>query len=261
MFVGRVMEVWPSRRDLVETYERRLSSSQLRQFLLRRWSGVLSPDEIRALRTSRDADAILHRYEHMQRVRFAVVEAFSGPPIAQVFTHSGSCGVDFQEGQTYLVNATQDSGWYRVRACSRTDRVESFEAAEDLKALRAWKSGSPLAPRVYGQIAAAELRTDTRLRLFGDGGERLVPIDSSGRFSAEGLERKEYRLQIDDARGKADYAVDLGPVSCFEARASFDGRWRIWTSGPIMMRSPPAPELPAPPELIPLPITLPSAPL
>src|SRR5579884_2550994 len=149
VFVGQVVEIWPTRKVLIRQQD--LSHPHLRHLILQRWRGVLSSDEEEYIRTSPEWGKIELRYAYMQRIRFAVSELFTGPPIHEIYTDISSCGYSFEPGRSYLVNSFPDGPRYRTGACSRTSGVDAADAVEDLKALRAWKSGSPLAPRIYGR--------------------------------------------------------------------------------------------------------------
>lgn len=207
VFVGSVVDVWPSRKSL-STASRRLPLPALRRLILQRWRGALSSEEEEYIRTTQDRDAIESRYAIMQRVRFVVSEGFVGPPISEVYTDVSSCGYRFEPGRVYLVNSSRDGTRYRTGACWRTSQVESDDALEDLKTLRAWKSGAPLPPRIYGRIHSADLRTDTRVRLKDDREERSVPLSANGRFSIDNLEKKQYR------RLKTSVGTESASLTC-----------------------------------------------
>jgi hypothetical protein len=188
------------------------------------------------------------RFAFMQRVRFVVDEVFAGPPIREIYTDATGCGYHFEPGKTYLVNSDSHGTRYTTGACSRTDRVESNEAVEDLKALRAWKSGSLLPPRIYGWIYSEDLRSDIRIHLSNDRGEKSVRVGPDGSFSFDGLEKMQYRLRIEDGRGRGEREIDLSRQGCFESTPWFSDFWRI-AGTPVVMDEPPVPELPEPPPL------------
>jgi hypothetical protein len=237
VFVGRVVEIWPTREAIAN--QQHLSHAQLRNVIIQRWRGVLSVQEERYIRTSAEWDKIEFRYAYMQRVRFVVSEVFTGPSIREIFTDSSSCGYRFESNQIYLVNSTRDGTRYRSRTCSRTARVESESATEDLNALRAWKSGTPLSPRVYGRISPADIRSDILIRLTRDRDESWTPLDASGGFFFDGLEKAEYRLQIRDGRGTGERLIDLSKLGCFEANPWFSDVWHIAGSPVVLEPKPP----------------------
>jgi hypothetical protein len=227
-----------------------LSLDQLRHLILQRWGGVLSAEEVRYIRSSPDRGTIAIRFAFMQRVRFVVSEVFAGPPIREIYTDATDCGYPFESGRDYLVNSVRDGSRYGTGACSRTGRVESDDAVEDLKALRAWKSGNPLPPRIYGRIPFEHLRPDIRVHLIMDRGERSVSVGADGRFSFDGLENTQYRLQVQDGRASGERVIDLSRLGCYEATPWFDGVWRI-VGSPVGLHPPPVPDLPDPPPLVP----------
>jgi hypothetical protein len=237
VFVGRVVDVWPPRQELANESEH-LSLSMLRHLILQRWHGALSAEEEQYIRAAPDRAALELRYALIQRVRFVVNEVLAGPRVREIYTDGSSCGYRFEQGQDYLVNSVRDGPRFQTGACSRTSRVESADAVEDLKALRAWKSGRRLPPRIYGRIDSADLRTDTRVRLINDRKEYALSLGADGRFSLDGLEKTKYRLRIQDGRGKGERAIDLSTFGCFEAAPWFDGVWHI--AGSPLQPDPPS---------------------
>ena len=157
VFVGRVVEIWPTREVLAK--QQRLSHSQLRQLILQRWRGDLSAQEEEYIRESSERDKIEFQYAYMQRIRFVVSEVLAGTQVHEVFTDSSSCGYRFDLNHVYLVKSSRDGLRYRAGACSRTAPAESEDAVEDLKALHAWKAGTPLSPRIYGRIPPSDVRS------------------------------------------------------------------------------------------------------
>jgi hypothetical protein len=125
------------------------------------------------------------------------------------------------------VNSVRGGSRYQTGACSRTSKVESDDAVEDLRALRVWKSGRRLPPRIYGRIDSSDLRTDTRVRLINDRKEYSISPGADGRFSFDGLEKTKYRLQIEDGRGNGERVINLATFGCFEATPWFDGAWHV----------------------------------
>jgi hypothetical protein len=232
VFVGRVVEVWPTQSTLSHEFQH-ASLVSLRRLLLSRWRGVLSPEDERYIRT-KDKSYLEVRYAFMQRVRFKATEVFAGSGTEEIYTDCSSCGYRFQVGHVYLVNASRGGRRYWTGACFRTGPVESREAIEDLKALRAWKSGTPLAARVYGHIPHDDLRGDVRVSLVNERGRKLADPTFDGAFSFDDLDRTEYRLQVEDGRGKGERLIDLSRVRCFEAMPWFSGEWHI-AGTPVQM--------------------------
>jgi hypothetical protein len=129
---------------------------------------------------------------------------------------------------------------YSTGACSRTASVESDDAIEDLKALRAWTSGSALSPRIYGRILYSDLRPDIQIRLVRNQDERSLRPNPDGSFSFDDLEKAEYRLPVQDSRGIGERVLDLSRLGCFEATPWFSGVWHI-AGSPVLLdlKSPP----------------------
>ena len=186
----------------------------------------------------------------MRRARFVVLETFAGFFVREIYTDSSSCGYLFALGKVYLVDAYRDGLHYHTGACSRTASVDSRSAVEDLKALRAWKSGVPLAPRIYGRIAPDDMQPGLQVRLTRDQEDKLAQINPDGSFSFDGLEREQYRLVVQDTHGAQAHSIDLSETACSEAIVWFRGGWNIVASAPLDLR-PAVPELPAPRQLPP----------
>jgi hypothetical protein len=236
VFVGSVVEVWPSRE--VVARQQGLSHSRLKQLILQRWHGVLSKQEEQYIRASSEWDKVEFRYAYMQRVRFVVREVLAGPRVREVFTDSTSCGYSFELNRLYFVNSSRDGLRFRTGACARTAPAESEEAIEDLKALHTWKSGTPLSPRIYGRILPSDNRPDVLVRVARDRDEGWVHPDAGGGFSFDGLEKARYRLQVRDQRGAGERLIDLTPIGCFEATPWFDDSWHIGGSPALSELSP-----------------------
>lgn len=251
VFVGKVVDVWPSRKAL-GTEIQHLSLPSLRRMILSRWHGALSAEEERDVRTSQNRAEIELRYGILQRVRFVVNEILTGPEVRELYTDASSCGYRFEPGRDYFVVTTHHGGRYETGACSRTSPVASESATEDLRALRARKTGKPLSPRVYGHISLDDLRGETRVQLQGDEENRSLLVKGDGRFAFDGLQMKTYRLEVRDERGTGERTIDLASIGCFEAFPWYSDGWRIGGS-PVVIESRPAIQLPDPPELLPKP--------
>jgi hypothetical protein len=252
VFVGRVVDVWPS-RSMLASESTHPSLAALRRSILQRWQGSLSPAEERDVRSNADRGSIELRYGLLQRVRFVVTEVLMGPEIQEVYTDASSCGYSFQQGQVYLVNASRDGTRYGTSACSRTSSMESDDAAEDLKALRAWKSGRLLPRRIYGRIDREQLPSGIRVSLKNGEAEQVAPMGSDGRFSFDGLKPETYWLHVADERGSGERVIDLSRIGCFEAFPWFSDGWRI-AGSPVETNVPQLVPLPEPPLLLPKPL-------
>jgi hypothetical protein len=76
-----------------------------------------------------------------------------------------------------------------------------------------------------------------------------VRAGANGSFSFDGLEKTKYLLRIEDLRGKGEREIDLSRLGCFEATPSFYDGWQI-LGEPVILESPPSPELPEPPLIL-----------
>jgi hypothetical protein len=165
IFVGTVTEIYPASlayRSLESALNKRDRGALVRAkaMVLRLWGPVLSADEARKIKLASSQDDLRRAWGmgmFPRRVRFRVgewIEGKSGEAF-ELFTDASDCGYRFEAGKQYLVVSWQYKGktnlWW-TGACSRTAPVGSEMAKQDLKALRAWRDGQPLSPRIYGGI-------------------------------------------------------------------------------------------------------------
>jgi hypothetical protein len=233
VFVGRVTEFYPksraemtplleefvrTHRDLQEalrtqspnTSGRRVagaSSGNLewrKQMIEYIWGDKLTPTEREQLRGATD-ERELDRlgFDQRRRARLEVLENFFGADASQFTLYTAldgpACGLDFAEGETYLVEAYRRPGsdTWQVTSCSRTRPVE--KAADDLKVLRAWKAGQRLPGRISGQIIdrrTPPAGTAFQVRLLG--GQQILETtsDSRGQFGFENLDAGVYQVEV-----------------------------------------------------------------
>jgi hypothetical protein len=211
-----------TRNWLLRKYGRRLDESQR--------SRLLNATSTEALHQIAGSFALVGR-----PVEFEVLENLVGvlPDRIEIFTGmgSGDCGIDFVKGETYLVETFRRSNgeWHSWLCSSRVSRLEF--AAEDLRTLRAWKQGNPLASRVYGVVTDWTTRQNKHPRRYppADGvgitlssqnaGFRTV-TDKDGRFRFENLEHAIYRLELDQPgwgltdMTEASQPIDLSSGGC-----------------------------------------------
>ena len=170
-------------------------------------------------------------------VEFEVVENLIGdlPQSIEIFTGrgGGDCGFDFLEGETYLIEASRrPNGELHTWMCQ--SRVTSIAfATEDLRTLRAWKEGKPVAPRVYGVASDWTQRQDdyssghppaagVRLALSDRHQTARIAADQDGQFRFENLGRAAYDLQIEEPGWRltrfsdGHKPIDLTAVGCAE---------------------------------------------
>lgn len=142
--------------------------------------------------------------------------------LVDVWTAFGDCGVDFQEGETYLVYADEDEGTNQLFSdkCSRTRRLS--DAGEDLAYLHFYKEakssrleGFATTDRHilldYGQMpetvnqAVAGLVIELRSSAF----TRFTETDANGRYVFDGLPADDYKIKA----FPSGYVVSTQPVA------------------------------------------------
>lgn len=241
IFVGTVTHIYPASLDAYRSLESALNRNdrgalvRAKALILRLWEPVLSSDEARSIKLASSQDE-LRRASIMgmftRRVRFRVrewIEGNSGEEF-ELFTDASDCGYRFEAGKQYLVVSSQytktDKWW--TGACSRTAPVESEDAKQDLRALRAWRDGRPLSPRIYGQIYDRRHRQpsdpgppgspDFIIRLTGASSEQEIWPDTEDRFSFDNLAPTSHRLELVAAAALGSpQEIDLSHGRCFEA--------------------------------------------
>jgi hypothetical protein len=292
IFVGRVTDLYPAS---IEVYGPLLSQPQrsakaksaANQRLSRGkaiissiWNGELTGAEELAIKSADSEDGIRRASElaaYARRVRFHVQEWLVGPQTAQldIFTDFTSCGYRFKLGETYLVVAkrTATVRWW-TGACSGTEPIAS--AGEDLKALRAWRDGHPLQPRVYGVVRDGRLKQPGQwidpplpsvpmLMICGD--SRLeAKSDQEGRFSFDDLGTRKYRLEVGLPSWQgSSMEVDLSHDRCCEVYVHIEQQldgigYTIHRVGAPRAPAAVIPELPQPPVINPADLAIPNLP-
>jgi hypothetical protein len=129
----------------------------------------------------------------------------------EIETPFGDCGIDFQEGETYLVyaNADEDSNALSTSSCSRTRRLS--DAGDDLTYLFFYKNRPEESARLDG-FATMDTLYQTNLdrmhdpeavkapaagvviELQSDRVMRHAESDNSGRFVFDGLPEGDYKV-------------------------------------------------------------------
>jgi len=160
-----------------------------------------------------------------RRVRFKVKTTFRGEKekedsddeeSLEVWTDSGDCGYDFQEGETYLVYADEDEETDRINTsvCYRNRRLS--DAGDDLAYLFFYKNGGDESARLEGFVTSDELyqrdldkahdpekvklpAAGVILELNSGQGRRYTESDRDGRFVFDGLAGGEYSISVYDA--------------------------------------------------------------
>jgi hypothetical protein len=185
-----------------------------------------------------------------KRVRFKVIEAFTGPGAAEAVIETGSgggdCGYRFRQGREYLVYAQKDgpSGRMTVSTCSRTSMLES--AAADLAYLRtALTSGAPLG-RVAGTISlvSRNLATGSETRrpaaripviVEREAATSRAATDARGRFEIVGLQPGSYEVRLDLPETQSGL-VDPAVVELRDARGCVETSGTVINDGRISGR-------------------------
>jgi hypothetical protein len=200
---------WLSRNSSGNRSGRRIVGSppddqEFRRELIRFvWGGSLNPTEQEQLRNAdqRELDRLM--FDYRRRARVQVTEDFSGVGGTEVEVYTNldgpSCGFDFVEGETYLIEAYRAGPGerWKVSSCLRPRALS--EAASDLNALRAWKNGQRLAPNVFGQIFTrdrSQNREGIRVQLLGGRQPLETTVNAAGVFEFLELEPRAYQLQV-----------------------------------------------------------------
>jgi hypothetical protein len=198
---------------------------------------------------SRQAGKLPSRMPGLRRVRFAVIEGFSGVRTGTIEVTTGrgggDCGFPFRAGAEYVVYASggEQGAPLHVSICSRTR--ETSAGAADLEYARAVTSGAPMAGRISGDVVVGT-RSLARapvgeprplagvgVRLEREGQSTRVMTGPDGRFLAAGLPAGLYTASLELPEGL--YAsgwprtIDLPDArGCAEVQATAlaDGRVR-----------------------------------
>jgi hypothetical protein len=172
-----------------------------REFIRFLWGDALNSVEQEQLRNAdqRELDRLM--FDYRRRARLQVLENFSNAenPEFELFTNldGPSCGFDFIEGGTYLVEAyrnDRDQRW-NVGSCSPPRFVSA--SPDEVNALRAWKAGLQPKVRVFGDVFSPDGHQSPagiKLQLLG-GKELLETVsDSRGQFEFRNLATGSYQL-------------------------------------------------------------------
>jgi hypothetical protein len=235
IFVGVVVDVFPESVLAYRAafdYDDRGSVERYKALILRLWGPVLLAGEARRIKLANSRTALRAVSDlgtYPRRVRLRVSEWLKGRVGGEfeIFTDGDDCGYKFEKGKEYLVVSRQNikTGRWWVFACSRTALVGSVDAQEDLIALRVWRTGRQLAPRIYGRVVdwrerqAADVPATTAvIRLVGASIDRETRTDAEGRFSFDDLTPAKYRVEIVAPAARGDpRELDLSRGGCFEA--------------------------------------------
>ena len=228
VFIGTVESVEPS--FLNRWNPSKSSSLPLSQQL----AGMDLPDYYkRRLAAAKTSDDIARLFDSIvaqgRRVRFKVKTTFRGEESVEVWTDSGDCGYDFQEGETYLVYADEDeeSGRINTSVCYRNRRLS--DAGDDLAYLFFYRNGGDESARLEGFVTADEFyqrdldsaHDPEKVKLPAPGvilelqsgqSRHYTQSDRDGRFVFDGLAGGEYSVSVFDAGYPEQVKLLAGPA-------------------------------------------------
>ena len=119
------------------------SVGQVRNFMLQLWPDLFSPQEKSSFATADSLEALESAVTRFwltpRRIRLTVEEAFAGPRLRRFILYTGlsggDCGISFEVGQRWLIDAyLDDAGRWVAHQCSVTLPLAKARAV--LEALR-----------------------------------------------------------------------------------------------------------------------------
>ena len=201
-----------------------------REFIRFLWGDTLNSMEQEQLRNADQRQLDRLNFDYRRRARLQVLENFSNAEGLEfeLFTNldGPSCGFDFIEGETYLVEAFRngpDQRW-TVSSCTVPRLVSA--APDDVSALRAWKVGQPPKVRILGDVFSRDGRQSPagiKFQLLG--GQRPLETVSGpgGHFEFQNLAAGNYQL-LWGAAAQQSRSVDLTGTWCARVLVPVDGR-------------------------------------
>ena len=161
--------------------------------------------------------------------RLRVDESFVGSPSPSFDVLAGTgeccdCSPRFAAGEKYLVVAKRRMDRWSTSICTGTSLVE--DAAEEIAALRSWKSGAPAPATIRGSIDDRTRRDNVlqiaglRVVLRGADGDRETRTGARGNFEFAGLAQAKYQITLPLAGWTVTPAaseVDLTGRTCAQA--------------------------------------------
>jgi hypothetical protein len=173
-------------------------------------------------------------------VRFAVLEAVRGEagPEVMIATADASsmCGVNFSEGESYVVYASENPTWnvWTTGTCMRTHRVADPSADEDLRWFHALRN-APDTGTIYGGVrnfmgrnpdstGRVGVLPGTKISVSGPS-SRTVTTSENGEYLLEGLAPGSYTVEGSPPGGFAAIkpeSVSVEPKGC--AQVDFETR-------------------------------------
>jgi hypothetical protein len=191
-----------------------------REFIRSLWGNSLSAMEQDQLRNADRQELDRLMLDYRRRAHLQILENFSNAEGLEfeVFTNldGPSCGFDFIEGETYLVEAYRNDSTQRwqVSSCLAPKLVSA--SPFEVSALRAWKAGQQPKVRIFGDVfSPTGQQSPAGLKLQLLGGDRPLETvsDSRGGFEFQNLAAKNYQLVWSDAVPRVR-AVDMTHAWC-----------------------------------------------
>jgi len=172
-----------------------------REFIRFVWGNSLNSVEQEQVRNGDRSELDRLMFDYRRRARLQVLENFSNAegPEFELYTNldGPSCGFDFMEGGTYLVEAYRndsDQRW-KVSSCYPPRFVST--SPDEVNALRLWKAGLQPKARIFGDVFSRDGRQrplGIKLQLLG-GNQLLETVSNSrGQFEFRNLAIGNYQL-------------------------------------------------------------------
>ena len=169
----------------------------------------LMPGDVAFVGTVSGAADVVRDGQAERRFTFRIQESFSGVggASADVFSDKSSCGVDFEAGRSYLVDARKDPrGNITVNLCSLTQ--PAARAPEEIAILRRIATRQPPLG-ILGQLVqfhpqprlsdpeVLEPLPKVSVEILGEATAHRVTTDVDGRFAVWDLPPGVYRIRVE----------------------------------------------------------------
>lgn len=191
-----------------------------REFIRFLWGNSLNAVEQEQLRNADQQELDRLMFDYRRRARLQVLENFSNAEGLEfeVFTNldGPSCGFDFIEGETYLVEAYRNDSNQRWKVGSCVPPRLVSAAPFEVSALRAWKVGLQPKARIFGDVFSPDGHQSpagVKLQLLGGDQPLETVSDSRGGFEFQNLAAKNYQLIWGTGAPRAR-AVDMTRAWC-----------------------------------------------
>jgi len=212
------------------------SLARLRQIYLKMFGDL--PDEARrqllSAKTHKELDAVFSSIAGQgTRTSLRVRTIFRHPkddaeeaPVTSLVVWTGAdCGIDFQQGETYLVYADDDeeTGRLETSICYRTKRLS--DAGADLAYLYFFQNGGAKSSRLEGFVTSERLQdrplnvdkieapvADVVIGVKADGLSVYTRSDANGRYFFDGLAGGEYDVSAFDGGFPRIVQMLAGPL-------------------------------------------------